>query len=139
MLRLHPAGAKPPGAFDAIAVPNSALRPEAVPPPDAPWEAVEEFALSYDGYAYWSDVAELDRRALQRWTREGHLSRDLDQLRGCLFYEERRWHHFGREPQGRGRAFIAALLGAIAELLVQRQAAGGSAGAKGQPQAAGDR
>lgn len=116
-LRFHRAGTVPAGSLSPNAVPNAMLRSAMVPAPDAPWEDLEEFALTYDGYSYWSDVAELDRRTMQRWTRERHLPADLDELRGCLFYEERRWHGFGREPHGRARDFIGALLGAIVEAI----------------------
>jgi hypothetical protein len=105
----------PAGDFTATAVANASLLREMVPSAGAPWEAVEEFALSYDGYAYWSDVAELASRALRRWTRDGTLPTGLDELRGCLFYEQRRWHHFGYEPYGRAAEYAGALLEAIAE------------------------
>jgi len=123
-LLVHDALAAPRGAFAAGAVPNGRLAPDAVPCHGASWEALEEFALSYDGYAYWSDVDELARRALQRWTRDKSLPPQLDELRGCLFYEERRWHHFGREPQGRSRQYMDALLDAIATLVGRKAPAG---------------
>ncbi|MHB8328189.1 MAG: hypothetical protein ACYDD6_00935, partial [Acidimicrobiales bacterium] len=106
----------PEGDFAANAVPNSRLCRDMVPGRGGSWEAVEEFALTYDGHAYWSDVAELGNRAMQHWTRDRALPTMLDELRGCLFYEERRWHHFGEDPHGRGAEFVWALLDSIREL-----------------------
>jgi hypothetical protein len=107
----------PQGAFVANAILNDNLRPAMVPTRHASWEAIEEFALSYDGYGYWSDVAELANRCLRGWTRDRSLPGTVDELRGCLFYEQRRWHHFGQEPQGRATEYFQAMLDAIAELV----------------------
>ena len=112
-LRFSHAWRAPDGVFAANAVANGRLHVELVPDRTAPWEAVEEFALTYDGYAYWSDVVELAGRALRRWTRDGTLPDGIDELRACLFFEERRWHHFGEEPHGRAARYVGALLDAI--------------------------
>lgn len=117
VLRFTDPTSAPGGAFAANAVLNPALRPAMVPGHDATWEDIEAFALSYDGYAYWTDVAELANRTLQRWTRDRLLPGTLDELRGCLFYEQRRWHHFGQGPQGRAADYLGALLDAIAALV----------------------
>lgn len=110
----------PGGCFAAKAVPNERLRPSMVPGRGTPWEAVEEFAMSYDGNGYWSDVAALAGRSMQDWTRDRSLPGTLDELRGCLFYEQRRWHHFGQEPHGRAADYLGALLEAIAALVRDR-------------------
>ncbi len=113
VLRFTDPGRAPDGAFVSTAIANGRLRTDLLPPRDASWEQVEEFALTYDGYAYWSHVAELAGRSLQQWTRTGTLPDDLDELRACLFFEERRWHHFGEEPHGRAARYVASLLAAI--------------------------
>ncbi len=41
----------------------------------------------------------------------------LDELRGCLFYEQRRWHHFGEDPTGRSALYMWAIVDAIAALV----------------------
>src|SRR5579862_860374 len=61
----------PAGDFASEGVSNSDVTSEMVPARGAWWESIEEFALTYDGYAYWNDVAELGNRAMQRWTRDG--------------------------------------------------------------------
>jgi len=118
VLRFSDPRRAPDGAFRANAIANGCLRTDLLPAPEAPWEAIEEFALTYDGYAYWSDVAELAGRCLQQWTRSGTLPEGLDELRACLFFEERRWHHFGEEPHGRGARYVASLLAGITSAVV---------------------
>lgn len=117
VLRFPDPDRAPAGVFGAGAVINRDLRRSMVPGPHACWEAVEEFALSYDGYSYWSDLGKLAGGSMRAWARQGSLPGTLDELRGCLFYEQRRWHHFGLEPQGRGAVYVRALLDALASLL----------------------
>ena len=107
----------PTGDFAATAVPNRSLGPDAVPGHGDPWDVVSDFCLSYDGYAYWDDLPELANRVLQGWTHDHSLPRDLDELRACLFYEQRRWHHFGEEPSGRSALFMGAALDALRALV----------------------
>ncbi len=109
----------PAGVLAANAISNEALRSAPIPGRGAPWEAVEEFALSYDGYGYWSGLAELAGRSVQGWTRHRSLPGSLDELRACLFYEQRRWHHYGQEPCGRAADYLGALLEAVAERVRQ--------------------
>jgi hypothetical protein len=110
----------PDGDFGAWAVPNAELTTAGIPGRADPWDAVSEFALSYDGYGYWDDLPELASRVLQCWTRSRSLPGTLDELRGCLFYEQRRWHHFGEEPSGRSAEYMRAIVEAIAALSATR-------------------
>ena len=106
----------PAGDYAASAIPNAELDIAAVPRRGESWDAVSDFALSYDGYAYWDDLSTLAGRVLQRWTRRRSLPDTLDELRGCLFYEQRRWHHFGEEPTGRSAEYMWAMVDAIGAL-----------------------
>ena len=106
----------PAGDYAASAIPNAELDVAAVPQRGESWEAVSDFALSYDGYAYWDDLSTLAGRVLQRWTRRRTLPDTLDELRGCLFYEQRRWHHFGEVPTGRSAEYMWAMVAAIGAL-----------------------
>jgi hypothetical protein len=103
----------PPGDFAASAVPNAEIGTAEIPRRGDSWEAVSDFALSYDGYEYWDDLPELASRCLQRWTRSRTMPATLDELRGCLFYEQRRWHHFGEDPTGRSAEYMRAIVDAI--------------------------
>jgi len=109
------------GAFAACAVANAALSPAAVPAEGDDWDRLNEFALTYDGYAYWDNLPELARRAVARWTRDGSLPGTLDELRACLFYEQRRWHHFGAVPRGRAGTYLWALATEVRTLVARGQ------------------
>jgi hypothetical protein len=106
----------PAGDYAASAIPNAELDIADVPRRGESWEAVSDFALSYDGYAHWDDLSTLAGRVLQQWTRRRSLPDTLDELRGCLFYEQRRWHHFGEEPTGRSAEYMWATVDAIGAL-----------------------
>ena len=106
----------PEGDFTASAILNVELASVGVPRRGDPWEVVSDFALSYDGYGYWDDLHELAKRVLQRWTRFRSLPATLDELRGCLFHEQRRWHHFGEDPSGRSAEYMWTIIDAIAAL-----------------------
>jgi hypothetical protein len=108
----------PGGDFSGCSVPNAELASTEIPRRADSWDAVSDFALSYDGYEYWDDLPELARRVLQRWTRSRALPGELDELRGCLFYEQRRWHHFGEDPTGRSAEYMRAILDAIRAVVV---------------------
>jgi len=117
-LRFTDPNRAPDGDFAASAVPNAGLGVSDVPRRGETWDTVSDFALSYDGYGYWDDLPALASRVLQQWTRRRALPSTLDELRGCLFYEQRRWHHFGEEPSGRSAEYMWALVDAIAALAV---------------------
>src|SRR5580700_3059453 len=55
----------PAGDFAASAIPNAELDITAVPRRGESWDAVSDFALSYDGYAYCEDLSILAGRLLQ--------------------------------------------------------------------------
>ncbi len=106
----------PVGDYAASAITNADLDIADVPRRGESWEAVSDFALSYDGYGYWDDLSTLAGRVLQHWTRRRSLPDTLDELRGCLFYEQRRWNHFGEEPTGRSADYMWAMVDAIGAL-----------------------
>ena len=115
-LRWTDPNTSPEGDFSAAAIPNAELGVTDVPGRTDSWDTVSDFALSYDGHGYWADLPSLAGRVLQGWTRRRCLPDTLDELRGCLFYEQRRWHHFGEEPTGRSAEYMRALVDAVAAL-----------------------
>lgn len=96
-------------------VPNSDLRLEKLPRNDADWETIQRFALTFDGYSYWgsfercAEVADARRRET------------LTDVRTCLFFEQRRWRHYGEEPDERAIAYIRALLEDIRTRVAARE------------------
>ena len=80
------------------------------------------------GYGEWSDYAKFavtfaprDRDlcseaasdAFARWRRTGDVPRTLEELRACLWYEQRRWRFLGREPDTEGMRYAGPLIGAM--------------------------
>jgi hypothetical protein len=85
-------------------VPNSKLREVDLPPNDATWWAIQEFALSFDGYAYWGSF----ERCAEIANTQDHAT--LTNLRTCLFFEQRRWRHFGEEPDDATMKYVHEIL-----------------------------
>lgn len=95
-------------------IPNDGLTPDLLPLADADWTAIMEFALTFNGYdaagGFQACAAIADARR--------HDS--LTDLRTCLFFEQRRWRHWGVDPDEPGMEYIRDLV----EKIRQRVAAG---------------
>jgi hypothetical protein len=94
---------------------NLELTLDHVPAPDADYyDVISEFALTFNGYDYYPDTCEdIANRALERFGDCGAVPDSLSELRACLFYEQRRWRHFGEDPDSEAPAYIHALVDAI--------------------------
>lgn len=75
-----------------------------IPPADADWSVIESFALTYNGYTVWGSFEKCAEIANAR--RNGSLA----ELRTCLFFEQRRWRHFGDDPGRQEMAYIRSLV-----------------------------
>lgn len=65
-------------------IPNRELLAEKLPPADANWDAIQRFALTFDGYKRWGSAEKCAEIANAQ--RHGTMT----ELRTCLFYEQRR-------------------------------------------------
>jgi hypothetical protein len=120
--------------FKAIA--NADLAEEDLPSFHAEWDAaLNQFAGSFDGYEFFAHASGPDNRspmrrlnnfakcARQAYFEEHRLPTSLNELRACLFAEQRRWHWLGSaagsyelyNAEGRVMEYIHALLDAIAK------------------------
>jgi len=91
-----------------------------MPPAGADWGAIQRFALTFDGYEAFGDECGNLANARQ----EGRLpveGQTLSVLRGCLFFEQRRWRHFGEQPEGDNLRYMQALLDAIRSRVQQAE------------------
>lgn len=89
---------------------NDALTPADVPSAHARWEDLERFALTFDGYKRLGP--RLGELAAQH--REANtLPATLDELRGCLFLEQRSWRHVGGRPDERAMTHLRRIVEAI--------------------------
>jgi hypothetical protein len=98
--------------FEQIA--NRDLTESNIPTPDAEWHRIAEFALTFDGYTHWGHACgEVANRCAKAFAENGDLPDSLTELRTCLFFEQRRYHHFGRPPDEGAMDYIRALVEAI--------------------------
>ena len=111
--------------FDELS--NEQLRPEHVPPRDAPWHpTISEFALTFNAYEAMGNLLDkYAQRRFERWKKDRSLPPDLLHLRSCLFMKQRelRWAenaptHTG--PTDEDVAYAHALIDAIRILVTKR-------------------
>jgi hypothetical protein len=102
-----------------------------VPPEGASWwPDITHFALTYNAYNRVGDVhtvGQMGNGVRARFRKGGTLPDDLDELRAALFFEQRRYHHFGEAPDAADLDYIQALVGAI------RRISGGAVPGPGDP------
>ncbi|HEU4782738.1 MAG TPA: DNA methyltransferase [Ktedonobacterales bacterium] len=110
----------PPDGGDLWARPNSAL---------TAIDAIMQYAITVDGYHYAERhlgrpganqsgaevLGELANGRAQDYFETGNITGAFEELRLCLFYEQRRSHHFGELPDGQMREYCQALYQAICE------------------------
>jgi hypothetical protein len=75
------------------------LRDVDLPPAGSDWAGYAAFALTFDPaerYRSPEDCAELANWAFSRWQKTGRLPGKLEELRGCLWFEQRRARFLGR-------------------------------------------
>jgi hypothetical protein len=95
-------------------IPNADLVLEHVPSADADWFEIEEFALTFDGYKAHGSFDACAQIANNR------LHNTLTNLRTCLFFEQRRWRHFGENPDDEAMKYIRSLVEQIRSTVMER-------------------
>lgn len=113
-------------------VAHDALTRDHLPHPRAPFEEVIAFAYTFDGYQRFGMTmcGEMANRAVSQWTAAGELpawlTGDLDRLRGCLYFEARRWIRLECEPDTRALIYVHRLIDAIGEAAASAGAPAGT-------------
>jgi hypothetical protein len=82
--------------------------------------AIFWYALSVGGYDYAREhlgveCGDLANQRLRQYQEKGKWEGSFEELRCCLFFEQRRYHHFGRGPEGAAGEAIQAVYRAICE------------------------
>ena len=67
--------------------------------------AIWDYALTVDGYSYAvrelkRDCGDLANERSDGFGKSGAWEGSFEELRCCLFFEQRRWRHFGIDPEG---------------------------------------
>jgi hypothetical protein len=86
---------------------NVILRLEGLPAPEADWPAVWLLAGTFNGFKHWGSFENV------AWVANRQRESTLTELRTCLFFECRRWHHFGDEPDEEAAPYIRGLVAKI--------------------------
>lgn len=95
-------------------IPNADLSADDVPGSALDLQAVTEFALSFDGYAYWGErCSDRAEAATAAYHASGAVPSALSDLRACLFYEQGRLRWTDDLPDEQWNAWIQALLDGI--------------------------
>jgi hypothetical protein len=95
---------------------NSKLLEKDIPASSESWKKIQPFALTFDAYEHWGNFEkcrEVARLGISSFKDQRSFSQSLTDLRTCLFYEARRWHHLEKSPNKKGMEYIYALLDAI--------------------------
>jgi hypothetical protein len=77
------------------------------------WREVVKFAQQYSGYdemGGFDQCGDLANAAQEAFSMTGVVPADERELRACLFFEARRWRHFGSEPDESAWSYIETLL-----------------------------
>ena len=91
-----------------VPIASSELRLSDVPEESAHWSHIERFALTFDwrrGYQHY-EPGDQDLSKL-------NSSSSLEELRGHLFFEQRRWNDFGKKPDALTMQQIRRIIGII--------------------------
>jgi hypothetical protein len=90
-----------------------------IPSDSAPMPLIWTFALTYNAYdrhGGFEGAAEIGNASEAQWRRDGVLPADLDTARASLFFEQRRYHHFGSDPEGDAERYVRSLVRQIRDL-----------------------
>ncbi len=72
--------------------------------------------FGYDRHGGVAGLAAVADAVRDGWDRSGEVPGDLRRLRAALFFEARRWHHYGSEPDPAAETYVRALLEGIRRL-----------------------
>ena len=101
---------------------NIDLKTDQIPAADAGYDQISRFALSFNGYDRIKDIALFANKTAAGFNAEPSVvsKLTLSELRACLFYEQRRHHHFGEVPVGADRDYINILIREITNRVENR-------------------
>jgi hypothetical protein len=90
---------------------NDDLRRRDVPSAAAEWSAIWSFALTFNGFKEHGSFEACAKIANEQ------RQETLKDLRTCLFFEQRRWNHYGDDPDEESAPYIRSLVQKIHDAL----------------------
>jgi hypothetical protein len=97
-------------------IPNDQLTLAQIPAAQADFGQIAAFALTFDGYEHWGSFeacAQIAEPCWQAFQNDRSLPPTLTELRTCLFFEQRRWRHYGYAPDAAALNYFRALVTGI--------------------------
>ena len=102
-------------------IPNDKLTLDMLPGPEATEEDFFVFALTFNGYEAFEDCDEIANKAARAFAEHGTLPESLDELRGGLFYEQRRKRHCDSDACEEDLRYYNALVAAMREMITTQK------------------
>ena len=96
----------------AAQISSGELRVHDLPTTYGDWSDYARFAVTFSPKDR-EGCAEFAASAFANWRRTSNVPRTLQELRACLWFEQRRWRFMGREPDAEGMQYAAALIRAM--------------------------
>jgi hypothetical protein len=96
-----------------------------IPLADADITDIFAFASTFNGYKAhrpFAACAEIANNALSVYQENSSLPLSLVNLRTCLFFEIRRWHHYGDIPDEETVLYMRAVVEAIRNIVDKQKA-----------------
>jgi len=88
-------------------IPNRDLIIEKIPSSISTWAAIQRFGLTFNGYDAFNTEERPEGCGDLANSRQAN---SLSELRASLFFEQRRWRHFGEWPEDLDLIYIQSLL-----------------------------
>ena len=98
-------------------IPSDNLTVDMLPGSEATENDFFVFALTFNGYEALADCAEIANKSVRAFAEHGTLPESLDELRGCLFYEQRRKRHCDSDACEEDLRYYNALVDAMRTII----------------------
>ena len=91
--------------------------PNRIPSPKASWEVISQYALMHNGYESKKNLAEFANTTNAYYAENKAIPTgySLNDLKDCLFFEQRRFYHYGWAPDADDMQYIKLLVQNILE------------------------
>lgn len=86
---------------------------------DAPWDHIWLFAKASLRFVDQSIAGDLANQVSSHYHKTGKYPTDLHTLRVCLFFEWRRYRHFGHHPDGDSEKYVRGIVQAMRNLFTR--------------------
>jgi hypothetical protein len=96
----------------AAQIQTGELRAQDLPTTYGDWSDYARFAVTFAPQDR-EGCREFATSAFAHWRRTSEVPRSVQELRACLWFEQRRWRFMGREPDSEGMQYAAALIRAM--------------------------